>query len=104
MSLGTDQPVAMYGMSNIIRGSFSINYIADQVPDRVIGTYFDETDNYEEKESANRPDLVGNPKTEFTVPLFGVTSGASRKRNKNFSSKAILPKKANYLGCRYGMD
>lgn len=81
---GTDQPVAMFGMSNIRRGSFSVNYIADQIPDRVRGTFFDETANYEEAEVfADRPDLVGNPKKEITVPLFGVTRAEQAQREIN---------------------
>ena len=79
-----DMPVsAVYGMFNIRRGSFNINYNHDQLADEIIGQYIDREDEWISREVKS---LMPNAQTginEVRIDLTGVTDRRNAQRESN---------------------
>lgn len=70
-----NQPVTnMYGMSNIRRGSFQINYITKQVADEVIINFVNPANNWQPDTVRQAVPGVTNPQNPVTIDLFGCTN------------------------------
>ena len=75
-------------MSNIIAGSFSINYTTSEVAEEIIGQYVNPDLNYEiDQVSAVLPG-VENPTREATIRLEGVTSKTIAQQEVNLQAAA----------------
>lgn len=81
-------PVAAFGMSNIIKGSFEVSYITEQIADEIIVNYVDADSNWETTEVRKKIPGVTNPIRPSSVNLFGCTN------------KAMAGKFANYLAAQ----
>lgn len=69
-----DQPVvAVFGMGNIVRSSFEIDYATGQLPDEVIGNFINpDLDWQQDTVRASAPGVT-NPSRPLTIDLFGIT-------------------------------
>lgn len=79
-------PVAVFGMANIIKGSFNVSYLTDQLADEFVVSYTDPEDDYNQAQV--RVANVATPINSTNVDLFGCTS------------KAMAGKFANYLAAQ----
>lgn len=79
-------PVAVFGMANIIKGSFNVSYLTDQLADEFVVSYTDPNDDYNQAQV--RVANVATPINSTNVDLFGCTS------------KAMAGKFANYLAAQ----
>lgn len=77
------QSVQMFGMGNIIEGSFSIDYVSKDLADEVVLTYNDEEEEYGSKQvRAIVPGAI-QPKSEAAVNLWGCNAKEQAQREAN---------------------
>ena len=92
-----DTPKGMYGMSNIITGSFTVDYITNDVPDKIIGYYSDRNADWETRQvEAQIPGSTDDLKIS-EISLEGVTEQQQAQREVN-----ILAGRQLYQRRRYG--
>lgn len=78
-------PVAAFGMSNIIRGSFNVSYITEQLAEEIIVRYVNPDKDWVQDEVRVNVPNVTTPTRSSTIDLLGCTN------------KAMAGKFANYL-------
>lgn len=76
-------PVAMFGMDNIIKNSFSIQYISEQAPDAIAVSYVDKDNNYSENEVMALSEGVTDPINIETIKIWGVTNETQAQKEAN---------------------
>jgi sulfur carrier protein ThiS len=78
-----DISVQMFGMANIVAGSFSIDYITERTADEVVITYADRDEDYGSKQvSAIVPGIsIPSLRTELTLPFVTYKNQAQREAN-----------------------
>lgn len=81
-------PVAVFGMANIIKGSFNVSYLTEQLADEFIVSYVDPTDDYNQAQVRVAVQGVTTPTNSTNIDLMGCTS------------KAMAGKFANYLAAQ----
>lgn len=81
-------PVAAFGMSNIIKGSFEVRYITEQLADEIVVRYVDPEKDWNQNEVRVVVPGVTNPLNTTTVDILGCTN------------KIMAGKFANYLAAQ----
>lgn len=79
-------PVAVFGMANIIKGSFNVSYLTDQLADEFVVNYTEPEDDYNQAQV--RVAINETPTNSVNIDLFGCTN------------KAMAGKFANYLAAQ----
>jgi Putative phage tail protein len=78
-----DPAVQLFSMDNIVAGSFSISYISETPPDRVIVNYIDSTRDYQSAQVEAVVPGVAVPITEAQITLWGCINEAQAQREAN---------------------
>jgi hypothetical protein len=77
-------PVGLYGMGNILSGSFTAEYFVANVPGRVKGTFVDRNNEWETKEVlADVPFAASDNFSEISASLDGITNETQAQREVN---------------------
>jgi hypothetical protein len=77
-----DPAVAVFGMFNIKKGSFSVNYISENLADEIEATFVDRLLDYQAQTiRVTVPGVVGTPQRTAKIDLFGITDSASALRH-----------------------
>ncbi len=91
-----NQPVvAMFTPDNIIKDSFSINYLNQKTTDKIIGQYIDANEAYSSQVVEAIVPGVTNPIEETTINLWGVTNEDQAQRAINLIAARQLYQKRN---------
>jgi len=78
-----DPAVAMFGMNNIIRDSFSISYNTQDLPDKIIVQYVDPEDDWRLNSVEALAPNVTNPSNIQTTTMWGITDKEQAQREAN---------------------
>jgi sulfur carrier protein ThiS len=81
-----DQPVAMFGMNNIKKGTFSIGYQNENLADEIIGQYIDREQEWDSHEVRALMPGVRSSLNQVRVSLFGITDQANAQREVNLQA------------------
>lgn len=76
-------PVTLYGMSNIIAGSFRIDYISGQLPDEIVLNWINPAIGYKPDQVRQALPGVANPVNPVEVTLAGITNEAQAGKECN---------------------
>lgn len=76
-------PVTLYGMSNIIAGSFRIDYISGQLPDEIVLNWINPAIGYKPDQVRQALPGVVNPVNPVEVTLAGITNEAQAGKECN---------------------
>lgn len=91
-----NQPVvAMFTPDNIIKDSFSINYLNQKLTDKIIGQYIDANEEYSAQNVEAIVPGVTNPTEETNINLWGVTNEDQAQRAVNLIAARQLYQKRN---------
>lgn len=91
-----NQPVvAMFTPDNIIKDSFSINYLNQKLTDKIIGQYIDANEEYSAQVVEAVVPGVTNPIEETNLVLWGVTNEDQAQRAVNLIAARQLYQKRN---------
>lgn len=77
-------PVAAFGMSNIIKGSFTVTYITENLAEEIIVKYINPDKDWDQDEVRVNVPGVTNPLRSSTVDLFGCTSQTMAGKFANY--------------------
>ena len=77
-------PVAAFGMSNIIKGSFEVRYITEQLADEIVVRFIDPDKDWNQSEVRVTVPGVSNPIRSTTVDLLGCTSRTMAGKFANY--------------------
>ena len=77
-------PVAAFGMSNIIKNSFEIRYITEQLADEIVVRYINPDKDWQQDEVRVVVQGVDNPVRTTTVDVFGCTNTAMAGKFANY--------------------
>lgn len=69
-------PVAAFGMSNIIRGTFQVEYINENLADEIVVNYVDASRDWQSQQVRVMTPGTINPQRSTTVDLMGCTNAA----------------------------
>lgn len=75
--------VQVFGMDNIVAGSFSVAYASDKTPDKVIVSFPDAAKDYAQNQVEAIVPGVTLPTTETSITIKGVTSAVQAQREAN---------------------
>ena len=93
-----NQPiVALFTPDNIIKDSFSINYLNQKTTDKIIGQYIDKDKEYSSQNVEAIVPGVTNPVEETSITLWGVTNQDQAQRAVNLLSARQLYQKRNVI-------
>ena len=77
-------PVAAFGMSNIIKGSFSVQYITENLADEIVVNYVDQDQEWQQKQVRKISPGVTSPTRTSTVELMGCTNVTMAGKFSNY--------------------
>ena len=77
-------PVAAFGMSNIIKGSFTISYITENLAEEIIVKYINPDNDWQQDEVRVNVPNITNPLRSSTIDLFGCTSQTMAGKFANY--------------------
>lgn len=77
-------PVAAFGMSNIIKGSFTVTYITENLAEEIVVKYINPNKDWQQDEVRVNVPNVENPLRSSTVDLFGCTNQAMAGKFANY--------------------
>lgn len=77
-------PVAAFGMSNIIKGSFSVSYVTENLAEEIIVKYVNPDKDWEQDEVRTTVPNVTNPQRTSSIDLYGCTSQAMAGKFANY--------------------
>lgn len=77
-------PVMAFGMSNIIRGSFEVNYITEQLAEEIIVRYVNPNKDWTQDEVRVTVPGVTTPTRTSTIDLYGCTSQTMAGKFANY--------------------
>ena len=77
-------PVAAFGMSNILKGSFTVTYITENLAEEIIVKYINPNRDWEQDEVRVLVPGITNPQRSSTVDLFGCTSQTMAGKFANY--------------------
>jgi hypothetical protein len=83
---GGQPVVAQFGMANIIRDSFQVQYVSDETPEEVIVKYINPDKDWAQDEVRCKVPGVTTPATSATVELFGCTNTDMAGREGNLQA------------------
>lgn len=82
---GRNQPaVDAYGMSNIIKGSFEVSYITEQLAEEIVVRFTNQDKDWSQDEVRVLVPGITTPKRTSTIDLFGCTSEAMAGKFANY--------------------
>lgn len=74
------QPVASFGMPSILAGSFTVNYLGENVPEEIVLSYTDPDSDWQEREVRQTVPGFILPNNELQIRLWGCKSKAQATR------------------------
>lgn len=77
-------PVASFGMSNIIKDTFNVSYITEQLAEEIVVRYVDPTNDWNQSEVRTTVPGVTTPNRTSTVDLWGCTDTAMAGKFANY--------------------
>ena len=77
-------PVAAFGMSNIIKGTFSVQYLNENLAEEIVVSYVDRDQDWGQKQVRVTVPGVSVPQKTSTVELMGCTSAAMAGKYANY--------------------
>lgn len=77
-------PVASFGMGNIIKGSFSVQYLTENLADEIVVTYVDRARAWSQQQVRVNMPGVTTPTRTSTVELMGCTDEAMAGKMANY--------------------
>lgn len=77
-------PVGAFGMSNIIRGSFEVSYITEQLAEEIIVRFTNPAKDWIQDEVRVNVPGITNPTRSSTVDLYGCTSAGMAGKFANY--------------------
>lgn len=77
-------PVAAFGMSNIIKGSFTVTYITENLAEEIIVKFINPNKDWDQDEVRVNVPGITNPLRSSTVDLFGCTSQTMAGKFANY--------------------
>lgn len=77
-------PVAAFGMSNIIKGSFSVQYLNENLAEEIVVSYVDRDQDWGQKQVRVTVPGVTVPQKTSTVELMGCTSDVMAGKYANY--------------------
>lgn len=83
---GGQPVVAQFGMANIIRDSFEVQYVSDETPEEVIVKYINPDKDWAQDEVRCKVPGVTTPATSATMELFGCTNTDMAAREGNLQA------------------
>lgn len=90
-------PVGLYGMGNIIEGSFAADYSVTNLPSKVIGNYIDRENDWEQKEVEALVPFANSDDLNFiTLSLDGITTTSQAQREVNILAARQFFQKRTY--------
>lgn len=91
-----NRPVIMtFGMANIIKDSFEVSYLSNDLPDEIIVNYIDPNKNWGQNSvRAQRPGAT-TFKNVVTVDMWGITNQSQAQREANLLAAKQLYQKRN---------
>ena len=77
-------PTAAFGMSNIIKGSFEVTYLTEQLADEIVVSFVNPAKDWAQDEVRVTIPEVTNPLRSSTVELFGCTNATMAGKFANY--------------------
>lgn len=77
-------PVAAFGMSNIIKGSFTVSYITENLAEEIIVKYINPSKDWGQDEVRVNVPGITNPQRSSTVDLWGCTNQTMAGKFANY--------------------
>lgn len=77
-------PVAAFGMSNIIKGSFSVQYVTENLADEIVVSFVDEARDWQQQQVRTLSPGITSPTRTSTVELMGCTNAAMAGKFANY--------------------
>lgn len=77
-------PTAAFGMSNIIKGSFEVRYLTEQLADEIVVRYVNPTKDWAQDEVRVVVPEVTNPLRSTTIDILGCTNTAMAGKFANY--------------------
>lgn len=77
-------PAASFGMSNIIKGSFEVTYLTEQLADEIVVSFINPEKDWSQDEVRVTIPNVTNPLRSSTIELFGCTSANMAGKFANY--------------------
>lgn len=77
-------PVAAFGMSNIIKGSFTVSYITENLAEEIIVKFINPNKDWDQDEVRVNVPGITNPLRSSTIDLFGCTSQTMAGKFANY--------------------
>lgn len=77
-------PVAAFGMSNIIKGSFQVSYITEQLAEEIVVRYVNPNKDWNQDEVRVNVPGVTNPTRTSSIDLWGCTSTSMAGKFANY--------------------
>jgi len=98
-------PVTVFGMGNIVRNTFQVNYLTGRVADEVIVNFINPNNNWQPDTVRSTVPGVTNPQNPVTIDLFGCTSEimAGREANLIAAEQAHRRRQINFETDMEGM-
>ncbi len=81
-------PVAAFGMSNILKGSFSVKYVTENLADEIVVSYVDSEREWTPDEVRVTVPGVNMPQRSSTVEIKGCTTGAAAAKYARIQAAA----------------
>lgn len=77
-------PVAAFGMSNIIKGSFSVQYVTENLADEIVVSFVDASRDWQQQQVRTTSPGITTPTRTSTVELMGCTNAAMAGKFANY--------------------
>ena len=77
-------PVAAFGMSNIVRGTFTVSYVTEQLAEEIVVRYVNPAKDWAQDEVRVTAPGVSSPQLVSTIELMGCTSQAMAGKYANY--------------------
>ena len=77
-------PVAAFGMSNIIKGSFTVSYITENLAEEIIVKYVNPDKDWQQDEVRVNVPGIDNPQRSSTIDILGCTSQTMAGKFANY--------------------
>ena len=76
-------PIAVFGMENMLAGSFRVSYINERLPDEIKVTYLDSNAEWSQNEVSALSEGVVNATRSQTVNMWGITNKTQAQKEAN---------------------
>jgi hypothetical protein len=95
----SDPTVQMFGMGNIVAGSFSVGYITTKEIDEIVLTYVDRDENYSSRQVRAIVPNTPQPLKDAAINLWGCTRASQAQREVNLvaAEQAFLRRRVSFV-------